>query len=108
MSLLTIVNTALAIIIINMNIEGIGSLEWFPLFAGAYKSFNADWYKNVGSAIVLTMVTIIVATSFGNLFFGCLYATLRCFDRSCHCCNDKKTRQLTQENYENKNLGSNF
>jgi hypothetical protein len=108
MSLLTIMNTALAIILINMQIAGVAEVSWFPVLNGAYQSFDADWYKNVGSALVLTLITTILATAVGNLAFGCIYACLRCCDRSCNCCNDRKTRQLTQENYENKNLGSNF
>ena len=108
MSLLTIVNTALAIIIINFRVDGIEKIDWFPLLNGEYASFNAAWYKNVGSALVLTMITNILASSLGSLFFGCLGSTLRCCDRSCRCCNDKKTKQLTQENYETKNMGAHF
>ena len=42
-----------------------------------------------------------------NLVFGCLGALSRCCDRRCTF-NSKKTKQLTQMDYEDKNTGAEF
>ena len=41
---------------VNLGINLVG----FPLFAGDYKDIGVGWYREVGSAMVLTMIAFIV------------------------------------------------
>ena len=42
-----------------------------------------------------------------NWMFQCLSGTKRCLDRNCSC-DERHTKKLTQEDYENINLGAEF
>jgi hypothetical protein len=109
MSILTIINTGVVILMIHMNLTGaVDPVTWFPIFTGNYERFSVDWYKNVGQAIVLTMFTNLISLNLSNLFFGVLGSCTRCIDRKGRCCNSKFTKQLTQEDYEKKNMGNEF
>lgn len=48
-----------------------------------------------------------LSTPFSNLAFGVMGAFVRCIDRGCSC-DSKRTRQLTQGDYEDKNTGPEF
>ena len=48
-----------------------------------------------------------LSSPLSNLGFGFLGALSRCCDRGCTC-NSKKTKQLTQMDYEDKNTGAEF
>jgi hypothetical protein len=109
MSILTIINTGVVILMIHLNLSGaVDPVTWFPIFTGQYERFSVDWYKNVGQAIVLTMFTNLVSLNLSNLFFGALGSVMRCCDRKCRCCNDKHTKKLTQKDYEEANMGGEF
>lgn len=95
MSLLTIINTGFVILIVDY---------------GSGNTFTSDWYPKSGSSICLTLILSIFINNGVNIAFAWLFAALRWFDRgfSCNANSDKKTRQLDQASYEDKNLGNLF
>ena len=78
-----------------------------PLLLGEYEQFTLEWYQEIGSTIVITIVLMVFSPHLANLAFQLLYAIKRCWDRSCTC-NEKRTRKLVQEDYEKVNIGSEF
>ena len=53
------------------------------------------------------MILTTFLTMFVKIFFELFYASHRCFDRGFKC-DDHHTKQLTQYDYEQKNMGSEF
>jgi len=94
MSWLTIVNTCFIILYVDKN-----------------ALFTTSWYKSTGITLCMTIFTMAIV---GNLlaFIGPILAALKkCFDRGCKTNskeNAKNTRQLTQFDYEEKQLGNEF
>jgi len=94
MSLLSIVNTGFVILYVDEN-----------------ALFTSSWYKSTGITLCMTIFTM---SFVGNLlaFIGPILTTLKkCFDRGCRTNshdNAKYTRQLTQFDYEEKQLGDDF
>lgn len=58
--LVEFINTAVIILLMNLrlNVEIYG----IPIIAGKYTEFSTDWYRVVGSTIVLTMIIRIVTS----------------------------------------------
>lgn len=38
----------------------------FPIFAGEYKEFSIDWYRTIGSTLVINIFNIIKCIDFNN------------------------------------------
>jgi hypothetical protein len=96
MSILTIINTGIVILVIHLNLTGaVDPVTWFPIFTGQYERFSVDWYKNVGQAIVITMFSNLISLNISNLFFAALGSCTRCYDRKGRCCDSSYTRKLT-------------
>jgi hypothetical protein len=99
------INTAVIILLVNFRLNFY--LYGIPIIAGQYSEFSVDWYKMVGSTIILTMlirlVTPHIITSGNILITWCK----RWYDRKWTM--DKlKTRQVLQEDYEEINSGTEF
>ena len=56
MFLIQYFNMALITILMYFNIEEIDLPIDFPILKGKYKKFNVEWYKIVGSTIIVTMI----------------------------------------------------
>lgn len=78
-----------------------------PLILNEYSSFSQQWYQEVGTTIVVTLMLITFTPHISNLLFQLLGACGRCVDRGCSC-DDRRTKQLVQEDYEDKNTGAEF
>jgi putative flippase GtrA len=52
----TFFNTAVLLLIVNMNIRGLGLPENFPIFSGDFDDFNVGWYGTIGTSILMTMI----------------------------------------------------
>lgn len=65
----TFINTALVILLVNADFSSIKSESWMPnfLFNGEFSDFSRDWYPNVGSTIVSTMMINIFSPSWINI-----------------------------------------
>ena len=61
----------------------------------------------MGVTIAITLIFMAFSSPLSNLAFGLLGAFSRCLDRGCTT-NAKKTKALTQEEYEDKNTGAEF
>ena len=53
------------------------------------------------------MLLMVVTPHFSNIAFQCMGASSRCCDRGCST-DRRRTKQLTQEDYEDKNTGAEF
>lgn len=78
-----------------------------PLVLNKYDSFSTEWYREIGSTIVITMMLMVISPHIVRLLEECFDSSRRCYDRSCTC-DRRHTRKLVQEDYENINTGSEF
>ena len=78
-----------------------------PLALQEYDQFSQEWYTEVGSTIVITLMLMVVSPHLSNLAFQGLYACTRCWDRGCRL-DRRRTKKLVQADYENINTGSEF
>ena len=78
-----------------------------PLLLNKYSTFSQEWYQEIGSIIVITVCLMVFIPHLSNIAQQLLYGCLRCCDRGCSC-DDRKTRKLVQEDYENINTGNEF
>ena len=104
MTLIAIINTGLLVQIVYF--------DWtrgftLPFLLSEYKEFTTQWYTQVGSTIVVTMILMVFTPHLSNCGFVCLRSCSRCCDRKCTC-NEKKTKKVLQKDYEDINLGGDF
>ena len=105
MSLMAFVNSGIVIQLVYF--------DWWPfdsevpLILAKYDSFSREWYEKVGVTIAITLITMSLSSPLSNLAFGLLGAMGRCWDRGCTL-NSKRTKTLTQGEYEDKNTGAEF
>ena len=59
-----LINSVILLLIVNFNLGFIPS--WFPLFGGDYDDFTAEWYTDVGVAILLMMFFSIFSAHVAN------------------------------------------
>lgn len=89
---MTYINTAVILFMVNMNLD-IGLPENFPILRGDYDDFTVDWYKNIGSSIIMTMIIGIFSPHISNSIWWILMVVKRMWDRKCKC-HRKHTRQV--------------
>ena len=46
-----------------------------PLVLNKYDSFTTDWYREIGSTIVITMMLMVLMPNLSNLVQQCWYAS---------------------------------
>ena len=81
--------------------------DGFPILAGEYDDFTIEWYRVVGSTIILTLFLNVFTPHITNFMFNFIRMCKRCCDRGCHC--DKShTKQILQEDYEGIYIGPDF
>jgi len=91
MFILQFLNTGVVILLVNLDL-GV-SYRDFPIFEGEYPSFTVQWYRVIGSTLVLMMLFNSISPHLSNLAFQMLFGTLRCCDRRCTC-DSKRTKKL--------------
>lgn len=74
---------------------------------GPYDEYNMRWYVTVGMSILLAVIFQIFFPHIGLILNSCKMGILRCYDRS-YTCNNRKTRQITQEEYEDLYTGPEY
>lgn len=96
-SFLLIMNMGLIMILLNMKFsDGIGITEVGFLFQGKYTDLTADWYINIGSIIIMTMIFNIAFPIIELLLANIVKCLKRCWDKKC-CC--RKTSCRTKSEY---------
>ena len=95
------------ILLVNARVSEIDLPDFIPLFAGKYNDFTVEWYRVVGSTISFTMLINIVSPHVGALIGMLKSGVVRCLDRGCSC-DKRRTKELLQEDYENKYTGPEF
>jgi len=106
MALLSFLNSGVVILLINFKLESMSDSS-VPLLKGEYKKFSSEWYRLVGSTICLTVIFMAIMPHVANMSMQVMFCTKRCWDRRCTC-DLKKTRKLTQWDYEDVNTGNEF
>ena len=104
------INTAVITLTVQGNLERVssnpGALR--PLFQGQHSDFSADWYKNVGSGLVLTMMFNIFAPHTWPLYRVGLQRFRIWRDRGFDWSAKHISRQLTQDDLEDMYSGPPF
>jgi hypothetical protein len=77
------------------------------LFRGQFLDFNMRWYQVIGVPIITAIFFQIFTPHFGLILNQVKMSILRCWDRRCTL-NKRKTRQITQEEYEDIYSGPEF
>ncbi|EAR88902.2 transmembrane protein, putative (macronuclear) [Tetrahymena thermophila SB210] len=88
------INTGLILLLTNINfdITTTGTLQF--LFGGNYDDLSPEWFKNVGTVIILTLLINVVSAPMVSCFFVFLRALFKCCDRGCSL-DDTKTKKST-------------
>ena len=102
MMAISFVNIGLVVLLVNMNF---GYDFEIPLLQGRYDEFSVEWYRLVGSAICVQMALMIFTQHGANSGFQILGCCKRCSNRGCRL-SAKHTNSLSQEDYEDVNVGS--
>lgn len=99
---ISFLNLGVMVLLVNQRIE---QKINFPILQGRYAEFSVEWYRLVGASLCVQLALAIVS-GVGESIFAFIYnAAKRCYDRG-FTMKTKKTRQLTQEEYENINFGT--
>ena len=106
MAALSFLNSGVVILLINFKLDSFSDSS-VPLFKGEYEKFSSEWYRLVGSTICLTVAFMTLMPHVANVSMQILACMKRCWDRRCTC-DLKKTRKLTQWDYEDVNTGNEF
>ena len=106
MAVLSFLNSGVVILLINFRLDSLSDAS-VPLLKGEYKKFSSEWYRLVGSTICLTVIFMSLVPHMANISMQILFCTKRCWDRRCSF-DAKKTRKLTQWDYEDVNIGNEF
>ena len=102
MMVIATINIGVVIMIVNFDY---GLESPIPLFQGSYRRFSVQWYRLVGSSICLQMLLMVFSTNLCNLAFQVMYACLRFKDRGWKA-SARNTQSLSQEDYEDVNIGA--
>lgn len=106
MAALSFLNSGVVILLINFRLDSMSDFS-MPVLKGEYTKFSSEWYRLVGSTICLTVIFMALVPHMANIGMQVMYCTKRCCDRRCTC-DLKKTRKLTQWDYEDINIGNEF
>lgn len=102
-----LINTGIIIILVNANVKSVK--DWspnFPFFTGKYNDFEPDWYSDVGTTIIFSMILNIVTPHVANILFYYYHRCQKLFDR---CCSKNKiTSRLTKNDYFDLYIGPEF
>jgi hypothetical protein len=101
------INTALLILIVNAKVPEFQVPANFPLLNGKYVDFTVSWYRNVGTTLTIAMIMNIITPHLAENLLFLLPSLRRCIDRGCTRDN-RKTKQVLQEDYEEIYTGDDF
>jgi uncharacterized membrane protein len=101
-SFLLVMNMALIMIILNMSYSGSSSTSFGFLLQGKYSDLSPDWYINIGTIIILTMIFNITFPIIELLLANLLKCIRKCWDKKlCLRKTSCKTKQQFVELYSN-------
>ncbi len=92
---------------VNAKVTEVRLPDYIPLFGGKYNDFSVEWYRVVGSTIVLTMIIQIVTPHIGFVIEMIKKSVARCWDRGCTC-NKRRTKKWLQADYDEVYRGPEF
>jgi hypothetical protein len=93
--------------VVNAKVTEVRLPDYIPLFGGKYNDFSVEWYRVVGSTIVLTMIIQIVTPHIGFVIEMIKKSVARCWDRGCTC-NKRRTKKWLQADYDEVYRGPEF
>eukprot|EP00347_Sterkiella_histriomuscorum_P015813 403355588 len=112
--LVQFVNTVMILILVNwrinrkydMEVDGITYEinkpifgDNFVIFSGRYTDFTPEFYRTVGTTLLLTMIINIVSPNFINYSFYLMKKISQCCDRGCSL-DKRRTKLFIQDDYE--------
>ena len=103
---ISFVNLGLAGLLVNLKMP-FSMPQNFPLLQGQYDEFSVEWYRLLGSSLCVQLALLIVSNHAAKLVKVLIKQTQRCWDRGCTC-NRRRTKRLSQSEYEKINFGSDF
>jgi hypothetical protein len=95
---LLILNMGVIMILLNINFTG-GVFSYQNMsfiFTGKYDDFTSDWYSNIGSLIILTMIFNIAFPIIELALASLLKMATKCWDTRCLC---RKTSCTTKDQF---------
>lgn len=102
------INTAVVIMVVNINIQSLSQLKFFFIFAGQYKDLNPQWYNHVGSVIAFAMFINIFTPHLSEFLSYIFVSILRILDKG-YCSKHKRfTKKLTKKDYLQLYVGPEF
>jgi len=107
MFLVQFINTGIIILLVNADLQIEFLPNNFPILKGDYADFTIEWYRVVGTTIVLTMILNVFSPHFSNFCWMIFRGCKRCRDRGCSW-DMRRTKKILQVDYENVYLGPEF
>eukprot|EP00347_Sterkiella_histriomuscorum_P007945 403346963 len=98
-------NTAILLLMTNANTQQTW-LAFLP-FEGIYPDMTYEWYNDIGSSLIITMLVAAFFPIADFLIFYSLRTVLRCLDRGCSC-NKDKTKCKSVQGYVNLYSGPDY
>lgn len=95
------INTGIITVLLNAQVDS-GALRQVAI--GQYDDFTGDWYREVGTSIVLTMILNIIAAQVPHIRDLFMRWFIRCQDRDCSC-DRSVSLSASQVDYENLQMG---
>jgi len=92
---------------LNYSYDSKASTDPNSLFGGPYLDVNNDWYLVPGSVIIIVLAQMIFMPQILILINGIFISTIRFLDTGCTC-NKKKTKKVSQKDYEDLHTGPEF
>ena len=106
----TLINTGIIIIFTNADLQ-YSILSWIPLHA-QYSDFNSDWYLEIATAIVKTMVIMAMFPYAEFVMFGGMKVLMRMLDSGFYFFrtedHEMRTKKKTQRQYINLYAGPEY
>ncbi|CAD8090541.1 unnamed protein product [Paramecium sonneborni] len=102
------INTALVILIINIKFTSELNLSSFSVWLnGKFDDINVQWFNQVGTTILLTMVIYIIGPLINIMISSLIRCFKKCFDQ-CGLDEGQFTKKLTQQDLNEYYTGSDF
>jgi len=100
LTLISFLNIAVMVLLVNLSINQ--KIPFIPILQGEYTEFSVEWYRLVGASLCVQLAFEIVTYNLENILTALYQCCKRCCDRSCTC-NFRKTKKITQMDYEDIN-----
>jgi len=99
---ISFLNVGVIVLLVNLKINAY--IPVVPILQGNYNEFSVEWYRLVGASLCVQLGLMVISDALTSCVWALKNFCTRCYDRKCTC-DPKKTRKLTQHDYEEANFG---